>query len=150
MQVKGVLCVCTGNICRSPLAEGLFRRDMPWLTTTSAGLGAVVGGRMPEPARRIAQREGLDLDGHRGRQIDSKLLRSRELVLVMEAGQKLWLSEQFPESRDRLFIISHWRGGADVEDPFRKSADVFERIFLQIEQSVTDWASRLGPRPLGT
>ncbi|WP_353180669.1 low molecular weight protein-tyrosine-phosphatase [Salinisphaera sp. T5B8] len=145
MQIQSVLCVCTGNICRSPLAEGLIRRDAPAMKVASAGIGAVVGGKMPEAAAAIATREGLALDAHRGQQVTRPMLQAFELVLVMEAAQKDWLCGQFPESRGRVFLTSHWTGGEDIIDPYRLSDDVFESAYAEIEKGVSAWLARLQP-----
>lgn len=145
MQINSVLTLCTGNICRSPLAEGLLRKRAPALRVSSAGIGAVVGGEMPEAAAEIAERENLPLESHRGKQVTRELLQQHDVVMVMEGGQKRWLVSNFPESRGRIFLLSHWTGNADIADPYRQSADVFERIYQQIEQSVAAWLERLKP-----
>lgn len=145
MQVKRILCVCTGNICRSPLAEGLIRRDAPSLEVASAGIGAVVGGRMPEAAAHIAEREGLALEAHRGQQITRPMIQAHDVVLVMEADQKNWLFAQFPEARGRVFLASHWLDGADVPDPFRQADRVFEQVYATLERCVASWLQRLAP-----
>ena len=149
MQIQSVLCVCTGNICRSPLAEGLIRRDARAMKVASAGIGAVVGGKMPTPAAAIAKREGLALDTHRGQQVTRPMLQSFELVLVMEAGQKDWLCAQFPESRGRVFLTSHWTGGDDIIDPYRLSDEVFETAYAEIDKGVAQWLARLQPAGTG-
>lgn len=145
MQIKSVLCVCTGNICRSPLAEGWLRREMPSLNVSSAGIGAVQGGEMPSAAAAIAAREGLDLADHRGRQVTAGILQAHELVLVMEAGQRDWLGANFPESRGRTFVANHWADGTDIQDPYRLSPDVFEQVYGEIVNALTQWQKRLMP-----
>lgn len=145
MNVKSVLCVCTGNICRSPYAEGLLRRDLPDAHISSAGIGAVVGGEMPEAAANIAAREQLDLENHRGRQISGEILREHELVLVMEEGQKHWIADRFPESRGRVFLVSHWGDKQDVPDPFKHSEQFFEEVFVSLAEYVSNWTARLAP-----
>ncbi|ROO25815.1 protein-tyrosine phosphatase [Salinisphaera orenii MK-B5] len=145
MQFQSILVICTGNICRSPLAEGLFRRDAPRLNVSSAGIGAVVGGTMPDPAARIAEREGLALETHRGRQVDEQIIRDHDLVVVMEEGQRQWLTTRFPQSRGRVFLLSHWRGGEDIADPYQRSEEFFEHIYAELEPCVADWVQRLVP-----
>lgn len=146
MQINSVLCVCTGNICRSPLAEGLFRRHAPMLRVASAGIGAVVGGEMPKAAAEIAAREKLELDAHEGQQITAEILSGHDVVLVMEAGQKDWLLARFPESRGRVFLLTHWNGGKDIVDPYRLAADVFESVYTDIQAGTEAWCARLAPK----
>jgi len=143
MNVSSVLCVCTGNICRSPYAEGLLRRDLPDVRVSSAGTGAVVGGEMPPLAARIARRQLLDLANHRGRQITRRILLEHDLVLVMESGQKQWVGANFPEGRGRVFLLSHWGDKTDVPDPFQQSEQFFGEVFARVADYVADWRDKL-------
>ena len=144
MKINRILCVCTGNICRSPLAEGLIRNYAPSVEVGSAGIGAVVGGSLPSAALDIAQREGLGLESHRGRQVTSPIIRSSDLVVVMENEQKSWLLFNFPEARGRVFLLTHWGSQKDIDDPYRLGADVFERVFCEIDEAVGSWMKRIG------
>ena len=145
MQIDSVLCICTGNICRSPLAEGLFRKRAQSLRVASAGIGAVVAGTMPDAAANIATREHLDLDSHRGKQVTRPMLQQHDLVMVMEAGQKQWLVANYPESRGRVFLLTHWISGDDIADPYRLNSEVFEQVYSEIEAGVDSWVARLKP-----
>lgn len=144
MAFNNILCVCTGNICRSPLAEGLLRRALPHADVSSAGVGAIEGGSMPSEAQMIADREGLQLAGHRGRQITTPIANNADVIIVMEKAQREWVVERFPQTRGRVFLLSHWADGKDTADPFRKSQEFFERIFQEIDAHTKDWAVRLG------
>lgn len=143
MKIDRILCVCTGNICRSPLAEGWLRRALPSIAVASAGIGAVEGGRMPDAAAEIAAREGLDLADHHGRQVTRHILQAHDLVLVMEAGQREWLSKNYPEARGRTFLVTHWATGADIQDPYRLSSDVFEQVYFELIAGLDQWRTRL-------
>ncbi len=143
MNINSVLCVCTGNICRSPLAQGLLKRNLPGVEVASAGIGALAGAPMDPSAAAIAEREGLPVDDHRGRQITRDMTRDYDLIIVMEAGQKKWITANFPESRGRVFLASHWQGGDEVADPYRLSDDVFEAVYTQLETCMADWGRRL-------
>lgn len=144
MRFNNILCVCTGNICRSPLAEGYLRRRAPHLQVQSAGIGAVVGGEMPEPAAAIAAREGLALEAHRGRQIGSELVCSADLIIVMEQGQLAWVTGRFPMVRGRVFLATHWLDGADVDDPHRHDSRFFERVYRAMVEGLDGWLARIG------
>ena len=100
---------------------------------------------MPQAAADIAAREGLDLAEHRGRQVSRQILQAHELVLVMEAGQRDWLASNFPEVRGRTFMSSHWLGGDDIQDPYRLNAEVFEQVYKEIVEALTQWQKRLTP-----
>lgn len=143
MNISSVLCVCTGNICRSPLAQGLLKREVPRLVVASAGIGALAGAPMDPSAAAIAIREGLPIENHRGRQITRAMARDYDLTIVMEAGQKKWIIAKFPESRGRVFLASHWQNGEDVADPYRLSDNVFEAVYQQLESCMADWGQRL-------
>lgn len=143
LQFDNILCVCTGNICRSPLAEGLIKRDAPDLSVDSAGIGAVVGGRMPAEASTIAARERLALDDHRGKQLMSQHVRCADVILVMEQGQRDWIVGRFPPARGRVFLATHWLGGEDVADPYQHDAAFFERVFRQLANGIQAWVAKL-------
>lgn len=143
MNISSVLCVCTGNICRSPLAQGLLKREVPGVEVTSAGIGALEGAPMDPSAAAIAVREGLPIDDHRGRQITRAMVRDHDLIIVMEAGQKTWVTAKFPESRGRVFLASHWGNGEDVADPYRLSDQVFEAVYKELTSCMADWGRRL-------
>ncbi len=143
MKINSVLCVCTGNICRSPLAQGLLKRSLPDVEVASAGIGALTDAPMDPAAAAIAEREGLPIDDHLGRQITRDMLRSYDLIIVMEAGQKKWITANFPESRGRVFHASHWQGGDEVADPYHLSDDVFEAVYAQLQTCMADWGQRL-------
>ncbi len=99
---------------------------------------------MPEEAKAIADREGLALADHRGRQITSPVANNADVILVMEKRQRDWIVERFPQTRGRVFLLSHWSDGSDTADPFRQSQEFFEAIFVEIKSLTAQWAQRLG------
>jgi len=84
-----VLMVCTGNICRSPMAEGFLRDRLPTVlqsavTVRSAGTHGLHGNRAEPLAVRAAAAHGVDISEHRARILDAPVIRSADLVLAME------------------------------------------------------------------
>lgn len=143
MRFNKILCVCTGNICRSPLAEGYLRKKMPGLTVASAGIGAVVGGQMPAEAQAIAQREQLDLTEHRGQQITTPLAKAFDLIIVMEKRHLNWIVERIPLARGRVFLATHWNGRSDVDDPYRHGAEFFDRVYQEMSAGLECWVRKI-------
>ncbi|MCS5731495.1 hypothetical protein N1031_17170 [Herbiconiux moechotypicola] len=101
--------MCTGNICRSPLAEKLMRKRLADAgavdpLVTSAGLHAVVGGAMDAIPAAIAERNGLD-PTHHARQLGSDLARSGSMFLTLTRAQRDELTQEFPVAMRRTFTL---------------------------------------------
>ncbi|MDO9397897.1 MAG: hypothetical protein Q7T71_15230 [Herbiconiux sp.] len=100
--------VCTGNICRSPLAEKVLTARLAssgaGIVVSSAGLHAVVGSPMDQIPAEIARRSGADPE-HRGAQIDRALVDSSSLVLTMTRDQRSELVAEFPSAMKRTFTL---------------------------------------------
>lgn len=142
-MIGSILTVCTGNICRSPLAEALLAKEMPRLRVESAGVGALVGAPADPHAIAVAEQAGLDITGHRARQITREMAAAFDLVLVMSQDHRTWLMRQLPDTSGKVYLLGHWDDGTEVPDPFMRSRKSFERVFEQIRQHVGSWEARL-------
>jgi protein-tyrosine phosphatase len=146
VPVKSVLFVCAGNICRSPIAEGLFRRiaqSRPALASIevgSAGTIAMDGNRPLRETRQVAFDEfGLDLSSHRARNAENL---SADLILTMDhrvtrEAERLGMS-------GRIVMIGDYAGdGEVVEDPYGGVLEVHRACARIIERLVAAAADRL-------
>ncbi|NQX35579.1 hypothetical protein [Herbiconiux sp. VKM Ac-2851] len=107
-----ILFVCTGNICRSPLAEKVLRARLAnmrdeGLIIASAGLQGVVGAPMDTLPGEIAQRAGAVQD-HAARQITAAILRASTLVITMTREQRAEIAREFPFALKRTFTLSEF------------------------------------------
>lgn len=153
-----VLFVCTGNICRSPTAEGVFRAAVERLglsatvTADSAGThGYHVGDPPDERAIAAACRRGVDLRSLRARQVVSADFELFDLILAMDRGHLDWLMRRCPadrRSRVRLFLdFAPAFAGQDVPDPYYGGMGDFERTLDLIEAGADGILRHLAPEP---
>ncbi|MES1944080.1 protein tyrosine phosphatase [Salinisphaera sp. PC39] len=142
-MIDSILTVCTGNICRSPFAEEILRTKLSGVCLGSAGIGALVGEPADPLAIQVGGELGYDLQGHVARQIGGEHLRGCDLVLVMDDTHLGWIRTQFPEARGKVFLLGHWDGGAEVEDPYRHDEDFFRSVFRKIQDYSESWIGRL-------
>ncbi|MHC4822278.1 MAG: Sua5/YciO/YrdC/YwlC family protein, partial [Planctomycetota bacterium] len=143
------LFVCTGNICRSPLAEALARltlaeangcgpADLPrrGLAVLSAGTAAVPGRPCPEEAVAEGRQRGVDLSRHRSQPLIPALLDRAETVFVMDRGHRTSIMEFAPESADNVVLLDP--AGRDIPDPYGCGAEAYERAGHMISQAIVE------------
>lgn len=143
---KRILVVCTGNICRSPVAEAMLRRALPNKQLSSAGLGAVVGHGVEPTARELAEADGLDVSDHVARQLTREMLQAAELILVMSDGQRRAVADLAPAALGKTMTLGKWLDdgkGRDIPDPYRKSREAFEHVHELLSKATDAWAKRL-------
>lgn len=123
---KRVIVVCTGNICRSPMAAGLLAHDLPGdlstvIDVTSAGTNALQGYPAQDHAIEIMARIGVDISGHRARQLTREIARSADLILAMEMAH-LWFAQRWEEiPQETLHLLLEFDPKAksrQVADPY--------------------------------
>lgn len=146
-MIKKILIVCVGNICRSPLAEHLFRHHLAHsgLHIESAGLGALAGRPMDATALQLLAERGMDGATHRARQLSASMMHEADLVLAMEREHLSQMMRLAPESSGKVMLLHRWESTLDIPDPYRQSREAFEHVFSMIEHGMQKWMTYLQP-----
>jgi protein-tyrosine phosphatase len=140
-----ILFVCMGNICRSPTAEGVFRRHVELyapdlhVVVDSAGTHAFHSGEPPDPrACRAAESRGIDLSRSRARRVADEDFTRFDLIVAMDKLNLTTLREQcVPDLHDRIRLLLEFTdrvGDLDVPDPYYGGAAGFERVLDLVEE----------------
>lgn len=138
-----ILCVCLGNICRSPTAEAALRAELGARAhVDSAGTGGWHVGTPPYPPMQAAAlRLGLDLSGLRARQVVAADFARFDLILAMDGQNLRDLAALDPGGGARLARYLDPMGGGDVPDPYHtRDFDAAARLIHRAAQA---WAERL-------
>ncbi len=148
--MKHILFVCTGNTCRSPLAEVLLRqkleeRGLAGVTVASAGTGAWDGAPASEGAYLVALEHGLDLSAHRARLLTKELVQGSDMVLTMARHHRARVEQLGGGTRAHLLGEFAGRQGEDAEvrDPFGGDLEGYRETFDELETLVLEVAQRL-------
>jgi protein-tyrosine phosphatase len=138
-MIRGVLFVCIGNLCRSPMAEALLRRAMPLLKVASAGLCAQPGMPADPNAVAVMRRHGIDISEHRARLLNTSMCTTHDVVLVMDKALKHDVLSRYPQLRGRV----HTLADESIADPYRLPYDAFVECYASIAEAVGAWQPRL-------
>ena len=141
-----VLFVCLGNICRSPLAEGIFRHQVGMagyaqqFHADSTGTGAWHAGEPPHPnSIAVAAQNGIDISGQRARQILREDLDRFDLIVGMDASNVANIRQLGTGRAEILRFLDH----GDVPDPWGRGMDQYHAVFELIGQAMPNLINRL-------
>ncbi|MBI2884982.1 MAG: low molecular weight protein arginine phosphatase [Candidatus Omnitrophica bacterium] len=157
---KRILLVCTGNSCRSVMAQGLLQHALKQqehrlsepVEVASAGIFAIEGMPPSRDTVRLLQQAGIDMSSHMAQVVTDRLIREADLIFVMERFQANELVRRVPDATPKVHLLKTFglplasdvaSLDADIPDPIGKPPEVYERCFALIRTCVERVANAL-------
>ena len=150
-----ILFVCTGNICRSPMAEGLFRHMLPperlrEVHVHSAGTHGLDGVPAAPYAVQTTARMGVDISRHRARSLAPEMVRQADIILVMEPFHRdIVIRALPPEDRHRVQLLAAFDKLSQkdvIDDPYNMPQEAYQTCLERIQRCLESFLSQMSPQ----
>ncbi|MDB5085217.1 MAG: ywlE [Bacilli bacterium] len=146
-----ILFVCTGNTCRSPMAELLLKKrllqesDLSHVQVQSAGIAAIAGAPASKGAARALKNRTENADAHQSQPFTLQLSNWAHLILTMTTSHKEYLMDSFPSLCDKTFTLKEYIGDSvvDIADPYGGSDELFDACAAEIETALEELVKKL-------
>ncbi len=149
-SIKKILVVCTGNACRSPMAEGFLKKYLKMeegFVVLSAGMSATDGFMPTNEAVEVMSENDIDISFYRTKPFSKAFAQSADIILVMSGVHKDFILNMMPEAKDKVFLYNEFagiKGGSeDIEDPIGQPLSTYKVVRDRIKQATEAIAKRI-------
>ncbi len=139
-KIKNILFVCTGNTCRSPMAEGIFKKMLKEKTTEysqykiySAGIFADRGISPTREALQVMSELNIDISQHKSQPISESLLRKADLIFTMTKEQQKYLHQKFPWTKGKTYLVKEYYFKNQQDENIKDNLNIIDPLGHPVE-----------------
>ncbi len=138
-----VIFVCTGNTCRSPMAEGYFKdlckkANKENISALSAGVSACPGIPVSQNSVNTLQKHGIDISSHVSSPLFPEMVEKADAIIAMTLSHKLQVARFHPEAVGKTHLLLEFsdKNGGDIGDPIGGPQSVYDQCFMQMKPAL--------------
>ena len=154
-MIKTILFVCTGNTCRSAMAQGIFKKmlkekkeDERKYNILSAGISAISGANASPEAILVMSEQAIDISQHKAARLGENLVKKADLILVMSNEHKDYISKKYPFPEKKVFLIKKYAikdnikyirdnyKNYDIKDPIGRSIEFYRIVAQELKNNL--------------